>query len=166
MSDEAHESGGAGPSHRSAEIGVIVVMAAVSLIGIYGSLQVGVGWAAEGPQAGFFPFYCLLLVLIGSAVNLFHVFRDADRGVFAAWPQLRQVMAVVVPTAVYVAIIPFIGIYVSSALLIAIFMIWLGRYSWMYAVPIAVAVPVLIFLTFEFWFLVPLPKGPFESLFY
>ena len=32
------------------------------------------------------------------------------------------------PTTVYVAFIPYIGIYAASVLLIAIFMKWLGRY--------------------------------------
>ena len=36
--------------------------------------------------------------------------------------QLRQVLSVVIPTAVYVAVMPCIGIYVSSVLLIAFFM--------------------------------------------
>ena len=28
-----------------------------ALIVIIGSLKVGIGWGAEGPKAGFFPFY-------------------------------------------------------------------------------------------------------------
>lgn len=163
MSQATHESGGTGPSHRGAEIAVIGVMAILAMIGIFGSLRIGIGWAAEGPQGGFFPFYCSLIVLIACAVNLVHAVKAEDQGLFATWPQLRQVLAVVVPTAIYVAIIPYIGIYVSSALLIAVFMIWLGRYSWALSAAIAIGVPILIFVTFEFWFLVPLPKGPLES---
>jgi hypothetical protein len=53
--------------------------------------------------------------------------------------------------------------YVASALLIAFFMIWMGGYRWFVAVPIAIVVPVLTFVTFEIWFLVPLPKGPLEA---
>jgi putative tricarboxylic transport membrane protein len=40
---------------------------------------------------------------------------------------------------------------------------WFGNYAWHTAVAVAVAVPVLTFLMFEIWFLVPLPKGPLES---
>jgi putative tricarboxylic transport membrane protein len=69
-----------------------------------------------------------------------------------------------VPTAIYVAAIPYLGIYVSSALLIIAFMMWLGKYPWLVAVPIGVVVPILVFLMFEIWFLVPLPKGPVEKL--
>ena len=69
----------------------------------------------------------------------------------------------VVPTAVYVAAIPFLGIYVASALLIIAFMKWLGKYHWLMSIAVGVAVPILTFLMFEVWFLVPLPKGPLEN---
>jgi putative tricarboxylic transport membrane protein len=164
MSETTNESGGAGPSHRSVEIGVALAMALLALIGIYGSIQVGIGWGASGPGAGFFPFYVSLIVLISCVVNLAKVLRTADDGeLFAAWHQLRQVGAVVVPTAVYVGIIPYVGIYVASALLIVAFMKWLGHYSWAVSIVVAAVVVVLTFLMFEIWFLVPLPKGPLES---
>lgn len=167
MNEIMNESGGAGPSHRNVEMGVAVAMAVLALIGIYGSLKVGIGWGAEGPQAGFFPFYVSLIVLISCVVNFAKAFTHGDgTEVFAYWSQLRQVMAVVIPTAIYVFAIPYIGIYEASALLIAAFMIWLGRYPWYIAVSVALLVPVLAFFMFEVWFLVPLPKGPIESLFY
>lgn len=162
MSEGTHEAGGAGPSHRYVEIGVALVIALIAIIGMVGSLRVGIGWGVEGPQAGFFPFYVCLLIFISCGVNLFQIFKTEDTGLFAQWAQIRQVMAVVLPTAVYVFMIPYSGIYVASALLIAFFMIWLGRYRWISAVPVAVIVPVLVFAMFEIWFLVPLPKGPLE----
>jgi putative tricarboxylic transport membrane protein len=165
MNETANETGGTGPSHRVAEIGVAGAMALLALIGIYGSLQVGIGWGAEGPLAGFFPFYVSLIVLISCVVNVVAVLRVPDTGkLFAEWSQLRQVVSVLVPTAIYVALVPYIGIYTASALLIAFFMVWFGRYNWLFAIGIAVLVPVLTFLMFEIWFLVPLPKGPLENL--
>jgi hypothetical protein len=139
-------------------------MALLAVIGVYGSFKVGVGWADDGPRAGFFPFYISMAVLISCAVNLAKVFLTSDDGeIFAEWSQLRQVGAVVLPTAIYVAIIPYAGMYVASALLIAAFMRWFGGYSWLLSIAIAVAVPIATFLMFEIWFLVPLPKGPLES---
>ena len=73
-------------------------------------------------------------------------------------------MKVVVPLTVYVAAIPWLGIYLSSALLIGGFMRWIGRYGWMLTLAIAIGVPVLTYVTFETWFLVPLPKGPLEEM--
>jgi putative tricarboxylic transport membrane protein len=165
MNQTAKETGGTGPSHRSVEVGVAAFMALLALIGIYGSIKVGIGWGDEGPRAGFFPFYVSLVVLISCAVNIVSVLVANDKGkVFAEWGQLRQVLSVLVPTIVYVALVPYIGIYVASALLIAFFMRLFGHYGWLATVAVSVAVPVLTFLMFESWFLVPLPKGPVESM--
>jgi len=163
MSQSSQSSGGTGPSHRSVEIGVALFMALLAVIGIFGSLQVGIGWGAEGPKAGFFPFYISLIVLISCAVNLVTILRDREGGLFAEWGQIRQVLSVVIPTTVYVFAVPVLGIYVSSGLLIGVFMKWLGRYSWLVVAAVAVAVPVMTYVMFERWFLVPLPKGPLED---
>lgn len=166
MSDIEHHSGGAGPSHRSVEIAVALATAAVGIIAIIGSAKVGIGWGAEGPRGGFFPFYVGVVIVFASAINLLSVAWHTRRDlIFTEWANLWKVLAVLVPTAVYVAVIPFIGIYVASAFLIAAFMLTLGRYPWWYVLPIAVGVPLATFVMFERWFLVPLPKGPIESFF-
>ena len=165
MSETTHESGGTGPSHRGVEVGVALFIAALGVIAVIGSMKIGSGWSAEGPQAGFFPFYIGLIIVIACAVNLAKIFLTPDDGeVFANWTQLRQVASVVVPTAVYVFAIPQIGMYVASALLIAVFMRWLGRYRWSVVAGVSVAVPILTLFMFEIWFLVPLPKGPVERM--
>ena len=165
MSDTANESGGTGPSHRGVEAGVAIVVASIGLIAIIGSLQVGIGWGDEGPKAGFFPFYIGLAIVLSSAVNLFQLLAaENDNATFATWDQIRKVLAVVIPTAIYVGVLPSIGIYISSALLIGAFMMWLGKYRWIVAIPTAIGVPIFFFVVFERWFLVPLPKGPIEKL--
>jgi putative tricarboxylic transport membrane protein len=165
MSESSQGSGGTGPSHRSVEIGVVLAMALLAVIGIVGSVQAGIGWAAEGPRAGFFPFYISLIVLISCAVNLFGALREDSITLFAEWAQLRQVFAVVVPATVYVFAVPFLGMYLSSGLLIGVFMKWLGRYGWGIVLAVSIGVPVVTFVLFERWFLVPLPKGPVEDWF-
>jgi putative tricarboxylic transport membrane protein len=154
----------AGPSHRSVEIGVAVMMLAFAGIVIFGALRAGIGWGAEGPRAGFFPFYVGLIILGASLYNLYQAFLQRSGKEFAAWGQLRQVLSVIVPTAVYVVLIPWLGLYVSSFILIAFFMRWLGRYGWAMAAGVSIVVPVLAFLMFEQWFQVPLPKGPLENM--
>jgi putative tricarboxylic transport membrane protein len=164
MSQTVNETGGTGPSHRSVEIGVAAFMALLALIGIYGSIKVGIGWGDEGPRAGFFPFYVSVIVLIACAINIISALATDKHQVFAEWSQLRQVLSVLVPTIVYVAAVPYIGIYVASAILIGFFMRLFGGYGWLVSVAVSVAVPVATFLMFESWFLVPLPKGPLESM--
>ncbi len=164
MSDHTQGADSAGPSHRAVETGVGVAMAVFALVVIAGSIKAGIGWGSEGPKAGFFPFYVGLVVLACSIVNIVQVRIERTRGdLFANWGQLRQVMAVVIPSAIYVAVIPWTGIYIASAVLIAFFMRRLGNYAWSFLSPIAIGVPLIFFIVFERWFLVPLPKGPVEA---
>jgi hypothetical protein len=133
---------------------------------VYDSVRLGARWAEDGPQAGYFPFYVGLLVCASAAVNFLMALvnrRDAGRD-FVELDKLKLVLAVLVPAAVYVAAISWVGIYVSSALFIAFFMRWLGKYPWWKVAVVSVGTMVAFFLIFEVWFLVPLPKGPLENL--
>ena len=60
--------------------------------------------------------------------------------------------------------IKLLGLYVASAVFIAAFMVWKGRYRLLATSSVALGVPVALFLLFEVWFLVPLPKGPLERM--
>ena len=162
----AERSGAAeiGPSHIAVEIGVAIAIAIFGIVTVIGSLKVGINWGAEGPKAGFFPFYVGLMIIGSGLVNLYQsITGQFGGGLFASWVQLRRVLSVVVPTVIYVATIPFIGIYITSAVLIGFFMRWLGRYGWGLVLAISIAIPVITFVVFERWFLVPLPKGPIEE---
>ena len=163
MTDTTSHGSGSGPSHRLVEMGVGVAMVAFGAIIIYGSLQVGIGWGAEGPKSGFFPFYLGVVIIGSSVINVLAANTQDRRKVFANWSQLRSVLAVVIPTAIYVAAVPWAGIYLSSVVLIAVFMKWLGRYGVAMCATISIGVMVATFLMFEKWFLVPLPKGPIED---
>ena len=103
------------------------------------------------------------MIVGSSAINLMATIKEDAKHLFADWGQLRAVMSIVIPTAIYVAVLPFVGLYLSSLVLIAFFMKWLGRYSWALTLSIAIGVPLVTFILFEKWFLVPLPKGPIED---
>jgi hypothetical protein len=163
MSDDVRGADRVGPSQRGAETGVAIGTAIFAVVVIVGSIQAGIGWGVEGPKAGFFPFYVGVAILIASAVNFIRARAKPAEGLFADWGQLRQVFSVVVPTAIYVVVIPWIGIYLSSMMLIAFFMRRLGKYGWHQIAPIALGIPLVTFVVFERWFLVPLPKGPIEA---
>ncbi len=127
-------------------------------------MQVGIDWGVEGPKPGFFPFYISLFIIVSSIYNLAQAvaWAASSSGLFSSWEQLRRVMSVVVPSTIYVALVPFLGMYVSSMLLIAVFMMWLGGYSIWKTLPIAVGVPVVVYIVFERYFQIALPKGPVE----
>jgi putative tricarboxylic transport membrane protein len=88
-----------------------------------------------------------------------------SEGPFVRREQFGDVLKVFVPSAIYVGLIGLIGIYGASALFIAVFMRWIGRFRWPTTIIVSLAVPFALFLIFELWFLLPLPKGPLEDLF-
>ena len=67
-------------------------MALFALVVIAGSLQVGIGWGAEGPKAGFFPFYVGLLIsgLERRQSRARSVASAPTAQLFAEWAQLGR----------------------------------------------------------------------------
>ena len=151
---------------RWVELGVALALMALALVVIGDSLRVGAGWAEDGPKAGYFPFYIGMALLGASGWTAFTQLRRWQRiEVFAERAQLRSVAAVMGPMVVHVLLIKVIGLYVASALLIGWFMHRHGEHRLVTKLVVPVAVPLVVFVVFERWFLVPLPKGPLEALF-
>jgi len=148
------------------ELVVAVLIVAVASLVVVDSLRVGAGWADDGPQAGYFPFYVgLMLGVSGVAAGiaaLRHRPRDRE-AVFVTHGQLVHVLEVLVPTAVYALAIALLGIYVASAAFVAWFMTRHSEFRWPTVAAVSIGVPIALFLVFERWFLVPLPKGPLEA---
>ena len=150
---------------KSAEIAVAALFFLFGAIIIWDSVRLGWTWGTEGPQPGYFPFYVALIICVSAAINMLRaaLIRTEKDAVFVEAGQLKMVLTVLVPTAVYVALVAWIGIYVASALFIASFMRWLGKYRWWKVAAVSAGTAVVLFLIFELWFKVPLPKGPLES---
>ena len=155
-----------GVSTKAVELVVAAAILVLGLVVIMDSRRVGAGWVDDGPQAGYFPFYIGLILCFASAWTLWRTLFSGNgtTGVFVSRKKLQLVLSVFIPSLIYVAATYFIGIYVASAIFIGAFMYWHGRFPWTKIVPVSLLVPVAVFLLFEIWFLVPLPKGPLEAL--
>ncbi|HZF74234.1 MAG TPA: tripartite tricarboxylate transporter TctB family protein [Acetobacteraceae bacterium] len=159
----------AGVPMRTMEIGTSLFFAAAGAVAIWDSARIGAGWGADGPQSGYFPFWIGVLLVLAATFNLVGVARattprrPVEVPMFLTWEQARTVATVFIPTTIFVAAVPFTGIYVASALLVAWFMSRLGEFSLTRAVPAGVAAALVTFVVFETWFLVALPKGPVET---
>ena len=151
---------------RSAEIGIALLFLAFGALVIFDSVRQGARWIADGPQPGYFPFYLGVIICISSAVTLVRALMmpAGKNKTFVQVGQLKLVLSVFVPSAVFVALVGWLGIYVSSVLFVALFMRWLGKYPWWKVAAVSLGQSVAFFLIFEVWFLVPLPKGPLERL--
>jgi hypothetical protein len=156
----------AGISMRAMEVATAVFLFVIGAIVVYDSYRLGSKWGSDGPQSGYFPFYIGVLICISSAINLAQalIARFADGGLFVGWGPFKLVLTVLIPAAVYVLGVKYIGLYVASAIYIAAFMAWLGNYSWFRSVAVGLGVNISFFLMFEVWFRVPLFKGDLDPL--
>lgn len=168
----AHETSGEAPQGRPLVRNVTVdavVAACLFLVGavvLVEARRLGADWGSDGPGAGYFPFYIgLILAVCGAAIFVQSLrARACEQEVFVDSVQSRRVLSVLLPSALYVGVIMLLGLYLASALFIALFMIVLGKYSVPKSVVVGVAVNVLFFCMFEIWFKVPLYKGALDPL--
>jgi hypothetical protein len=154
-------------SIRAWEVVVAALFLAFGAVVVWDSRRLGAQWGSDGPQAGYFPFYIGAIICISSVINLYQAVAKADREAFVKWGQLRMILVVMLPSFVYIALIanPWfsLGIYVASAIFIAFFMRYLGKYGWVKIAAVSIGTMVACFVMFEIWFKVPLPKGPLEA---
>lgn len=167
MQDNQSGEGPSLVSVRTMDIVVALFFLVLAAIILVDSNRLGFGWKEDGPAAGYFPFYIGVVIAGASLVNLVRAILDKSKAddVFVTKPAFRQVLAVLIPLCVYVLFVAWIGIYIASAVYIALFMWYFGRYSLAKGAAIGVAVSLVLFVMFEIWFLVPLPKGPIEDFF-
>ena len=161
MQQESPEPSAA--SKRTLEIATAIFFLAIGRVVMWDSSRAGAGWGADGPQSGYFPFYIGLLMNVASAVNLWLAFKSGKTASFVSRPEIKLVLAIFLPCLVYVGAMQWLGIYVSSALFIAIFMRWQGKFSLFRSVLTSITVVTVLFVMFEIWFKVPLIKGPLEA---
>jgi hypothetical protein len=147
---------------------VAVIVFFIGAVVIFGSRKLGAEWTSDGPGSGYFPFYIGLVMCISGAGVFYQALfsktakRNTDE--FVDGEQLKRVLSVLLPAVVYVLAVQFIGLYIASAIYIALFMVILGKFSWLKSIGIALCVNVLFFLMFEVWFKVPLFKGAYNML--
>jgi len=165
--DAPAEESPAVASTRTVETGVYLLLTALAVLLAFDNWRTGMGWEAEGPQAGYFPFYLSVILAAASIYGLFSIFLSRmDVGkVFVTRDQLRRVMQVFVPTFLFCLFTQWLGLYVASFLLISGFMWLVGRISIWTSLLTGLVFSLAMFVTFDIAFDVIMPKGPLEALF-
>jgi hypothetical protein len=148
---------------RTADVITASVLILLGSLVLFDAARLGIGWGTDGPKSGFFPFWLALIMVTSCAVIMTQAARRAIRQPFVARDKLGLVLKVLWPAALAVALMQWIGLYVSSALYLGFYMRWVGRHSWAVVILLSLGIPIMIFFTFEKWFLVPMPKGPLET---
>jgi hypothetical protein len=151
---------------RTVESATLAIVLAFAVLMAWDNWRTGIRWESTGPQAGYFPFYVSLIMagacLWGLALEV--VRRARPDGPFVRRNAFKRVMQVFVPTLVFVPVTQYLGIYVSSFILIAGFMWWIGKIKPWICLVTALVFAAAMFVTFDVAFDVIMPKGPVEQM--
>ena len=154
-------------SIRIVDIVASLLLLALALTLGFDNWRTGAGWETTGPQPGYFPFYLSVILASASLYGLIAAFfsRKEASETFVTQAQLRRVLAVFVPTLLFVLVTQFLGLYVASFLLISAFMRLVGKIALWKSLLTAFVFTAAMFVTFDVAFDVIMPKGPLEAAF-
>jgi putative tricarboxylic transport membrane protein len=152
---------------RSADVVVYLMLLGFAALLGFDNWRTGMSWEADGPQAGYFPFYLSILLAAASLYGLVHklLIESGPGEPFVTGQQLRRVMQVFVPTLLFCVFMQWLGLYVASFVLITGFMWLVGRIALWKALVTGFLFSMLMFITFDIAFDVIMPKGPLEAAF-
>ena len=166
QNEQAEETGAVVATNGKVDAVVAAVLLVIGLVVVWQAYLLGASWTSDGPGSGYFPFYIGIIITVSSLGIMYQalISKDRDTDAFVDTVQLKRVTQVFVPALVYVLGVNFLGLYVASAIYVALFMIFLGNYSVLKSVVLGVVINAVFFAMFEVWFKVPLYKGSLEPL--
>jgi len=129
-----------------------------------------IGWEKGlGPQAGWFPFWLAVIMLICSLIVLIpKLIRAAKEGLESA-PLMsvegfKAIMRALIPMVVYVVTLPWLGFYLGSMLYLIYYIRAVGKHSWTLSLLTGTIFSVSVFLIFERALKLTLAKGFIEPI--
>ncbi|HEY3303428.1 MAG TPA: tripartite tricarboxylate transporter TctB family protein [Candidatus Binatia bacterium] len=129
---------------------------------LWESLKLRIGWGLNGPEAGFFPFWLAVGLVLCSAIILVQAFLNRSSSADKPFIQeggLTPVLKVALPAFGMVALTEAFGLYPAAAIYLAFYMRWIGKHRWAATLAVSLALPVASYFVFDRWFLIPMPKG-------
>jgi hypothetical protein len=145
-------------SGRSLEAGTALVTGVFGAAVVVSSLDNGIGWSAAGVDAGTFPFIVGLVILSGSVFNLVQGWLQA-RDIALRSSELKRLAMLFIPAAIYVGVIPLIGIYPASAGYVFGVLARHRRGAFVFSGLAAIGTALALYLIFELTFQISLPRG-------
>jgi hypothetical protein len=118
-------------------------------------------WGAHGPGSGFFPFWLGVALAVLSTLFLVGAVRQTRPG--AAWlPDrrgARRLAAVVGASALFIALVPVLGMTLATALFLVGLLRFLEGHTWLIALGVSITTAVANWAIFTRWLSVPFPTG-------
>ena len=144
-------------SRRQLEAITALVTGAFGVAILVQSLRIGIGWTGAGVGSGTFPAIASGLVVAGSLYNLV-------RGALEAGPPMaRRIAALFLPAAVFVALIPLLGLHAAAGIYM-LYVLWRARLPLWKVVAAGVATPFVLYSVFDWGFQVELLRGLLGSI--
>ena len=151
-------------SGRGLEAATAFITGAFGAAVVVSSLDNGIGWSAAGVESGTFPFIVGLVILAGSVFNLAQGWLHA-RAVILGPSELKRLGLLFVPAAVFVGVIPLIGMIPASAFYVFGALVWHKRGLLLLAALAALGAALALYLIFERTFQISLPRGALGTYF-
>ena len=145
-------------SRRTLEAATALLTGAFGAAVVASSLNNGIDWSESGVESGTFPFITGTIVVAASLYNLVRGWLRGT-GIVATREGLQRTAALFLPAALYVALIPLIGMYVGAVLYLFGTLRFQSRLSVGRSALIAVVASVALYVVFERLFQVALPHG-------
>jgi hypothetical protein len=145
-------------SRRSLETATALLTGGFGAAVVISSYGNGIGWSAAGVDSGTFPFIVGLIILSGSVFNLVQGWLQA-RDIVLRRSELKRLGLLFIPAAVYVGVIPLIGIYLASIGYVFGALAWHKRGSLVFSGVAAISTALALYLIFERTFQISLPRG-------
>jgi len=148
---------------RKADIIVALGLMLIGLLVIADSIRLGFGWGISGPEAGFFPFYMALGIVICTffiVLRAIRIYRKEGAGKpLVAEGGMTQILWVLVPAIGVVLLTELIGLHLATVVYLAFYMGWVGKMHWAKVILLSILVPLVVYILFDRIFLIPLPEG-------
>ncbi|NIQ93765.1 MAG: tripartite tricarboxylate transporter TctB family protein [Desulfuromonadales bacterium] len=144
------------------EFGVGIVFFGLGGLVFYDALRLGPGWGPSGPQPGFFLFILDIALFAGAlGVMAVNVTKPDRRPFFEVSREVVDLLKVGMPIAIAVLAIRWAGLYVTSGVYLAFFMLWYGRFRWYQALAGGILLPLAMWMTLREGFNIAMPMTVF-----
>lgn len=150
---------------RIADLLVALLLLAFGVGVIVQAEWVGTGWLRGRPESGFIPywlgvafiFFCLLVL-----AEVLWRWRRTTEPFFADREGMWSVVKVASTALLVLPLIYYAGFYAASAIYLLIYTRWVGKHRWHSTVLISIGIPIGLYIVFERWLLILLPRGVYD----
>lgn len=115
----------------------------------------------NGPGSGFLPFWLGLVMAVLATMLIVQATRTTGRG--PAWlpggRALARLIVVVAGTALFIALMPVVGMALGTMLFLIGLLHFLEGHGWLVTLGVAAATSAVNWLVFTHWLSVPFPVG-------